>query len=520
VVRRSRNVLVPVLAALAALTAAPAWASSVLVRDRDGHVHVRQDRFLPTADALGRPRPAGPRAGARAPAARTRPLARAAGTKGPTVAHELSRLQAAGQLDALTADTYRQAYAGAKRTLKKLSGYRRQQLAAVLATTDAMAAARLFTASRLPAVFLTLERNRVWWASSPIPRSGQRVTFAGSGIVWQHYAGQGLQIQWLATFGKANGLWKAKRHDDELVALLDEAIGLAAQRAGGIAFEYLFRFDGGAPPWVSGLAQGTALSALSRATARTGDPKYLDAARAALGIFQTTPPAGVRVPTAAGAHYLQYSFAPQLHILNGFVQALNGLHDFAGIGDDDEGRALFAAGEADLRTELPAFDTGAWSLYSRPGVESDLSYHLLLRDFLAGLCSRLTAQAQREAGRATPYVIPDPALYCDTAQRFTDDASTPPVVTVVAHPLRATRRGSIGLRLSKLSSVTLTVRCGGTAIFAKALRLGYGRHDIPFQPAKAGGLTVDVRAVDPAGNVGTASGELAVGAKPKHKPKR
>ena len=34
--------------------------------------------------------------------------------------------------------------------------------------------------------------------------------------------------------------------------------------------------------------------------------------------------------------------------------------------------------------EVPAFDTGAWSLYSRGTVthESDLGYHTLLRDFL------------------------------------------------------------------------------------------------------------------------------------------
>src|SRR5439155_1184059 len=82
---------------------------------------------------------------------------------------------------------------------------------------------------------------------------------------------------------------------------------------GGIAWEYLFKFDGGRPPWVSGLAQGTALSALSRAAVRLGRSDYFEAARSALGIFKTPPPAGVRVDTPAGAHYLQYSFDPDLH---------------------------------------------------------------------------------------------------------------------------------------------------------------------------------------------------------------
>ena len=39
--------------------------------------------------------------------------------------------------------------------------------------------------------------------------------------------------------------------DDELRALLDEALGLATARAGGIAWESLFRFDHGAPPWIT-----------------------------------------------------------------------------------------------------------------------------------------------------------------------------------------------------------------------------------------------------------------------------
>ena len=63
------------------------------------------------------------------------------------------------------------------------------------------------------------------------------MSFAGSQLVWQYYPGQGIQIQWLGTFGKANGLFQQDGRDDELRALLDEALGLAAARAGGIAWE-------------------------------------------------------------------------------------------------------------------------------------------------------------------------------------------------------------------------------------------------------------------------------------------
>ena len=138
----------------------------------------------------------------------------------------------------------------------------------------------------------------------------------------------------------------------------------------------------------------------------------------------------------------------KLHIANGFTQALNGLHDFATLANDGEGRALFGAGEAELRVELPAFDTGAWSLYSRPGAESDLGYHKVLRDFLRGLCDRLTEDAGPAAARrrgtthrrrrrpaarrpeaSVPRPSPIPTLYCDTAQRFTADLTTKPTLT-------------------------------------------------------------------------------------------
>jgi len=458
--------------------------------------------------------------------------------KGPTVRAELQRLQSAGELGAATADGYRKTYSSAKATLKKLSGVRRVQLKAVLANVDATAAGGLFIPSRLPAVFLTLQRNRAWWSASPLPFAGQRVTFAPSQIVWQFYPGQGWQIQWLGTFGKANALWMVRTRDGDLRALLDEALGLATQRAGGITFEYLFHFDGGRPPWVSGLAQGTGLSALSRGAVRLKDTKYFDAARSALGIFKVPPPSGVLDKTRAGAHYLQYSYAPKLHIANGFAQALNGLHDFATLANDEEGRSLFSAGEAELRAELPAFDTGAWSLYSKPGAESDLGYHKVLRDFLRGLCDRLTEAQARQAGPApsssttappptggTPAgsvgvaPAPDPALYCDTAQRFTADLTTRPALSISPpSALRAKATGSVPFTLSKVSAVMITAVRRGTTVLQRTARLGRGRHKVELRPTKAGPLLIRVRAVDLAGNAGATQATVHVKpAAKKHK---
>jgi D-glucuronyl C5-epimerase C-terminus len=393
--------------------------------------------------------------------------------------------------------------------LKKLTGFRRVQLRAVIANVDATARGGLFTPTRLPSVFLTLARNRAWWASAPLPAAGQRTTFSGSQIVWQFYPGQGWQIQWLGTFGKANALWMVRTRDADLRRLLDEALGLAVSRAGGIAFEYLFTFDGGRPPWVSGLAQGTGLSALARGAVRLKDDKYFAAARSALGIFKVKPPVGVLRETQAGAHYLQYSFAPKLRIANGFAQSLNGLHDFAALANDAEGHTLFAAGEAELRHELPAFDTGAWSLYSKvggDGVESDLGYHKVLRDFLRGLCDRLG----KDGGS------PDPKVYCDAARRFTTDLTTKPKLKLTPpERLRAKAAASLRFTLSKVSTVRLTAVRGGKTVYDHTARLGYGAHRVTLRPSRPGRLVLRVQAVDLAGNAGVAQATVKVRAAAK-----
>ena len=401
-------------------------------------------------------------------------------------------------------------------------------MGAVLANLDQVAARGDLTVSRLPELFETVARNRQWWASGPLLGYGRRVSFQGSPLVWQYYTGEGLQIQWLGTFGKANALWKSGTHDEDLRALLDGALALAAQRAGGIAFEYLFDFGGGRPPWASGLAQATGSrrcrarrsGSASRATSRRHERRS--------GSSATAPPAGVRVNTPVGAHYLIYSYAPSLRVLNGFTQAVNGLHDFALLANDAEGRALFAAGEAQLRSELPAYDTGAWSRYSLQR-DADLSYHKLARDFLVNLCTRLEDDAARVAqtapvpaaatGGVTPQVpdtpppvpMPDPTPYCGAATRFSTYLRQPPVVALVSRRVRAGRPAALRLTLSKPSYVKLAVKRGDRTLVVLNARLGSGRRTLVWaHPRRGTELTVMLRATDLAGNVGSARGTLDV----------
>jgi hypothetical protein len=471
---------------------------------------------------------------------------------GPTVTAALASLKRSG---AITAAVYQQdnsAYVAAQSSLKRLSGTRRTELGGVLANVQAIAAAREFIPSRLPALFLTLERNRQWWTTGPQIASRVRVSFPGSKLVWEYYQGQGIEIQWLGTFGEGNGYYLSGNENANLRQLVSEIIPLATARAGGIAWEYMFQFDGGKPPWTSGLSQGTALQVLTRAWSRFKEPADLTAAQQALGIFKTAPPAGVRVTSAIGAHYLEYTYAPHDRIPNGEVQAVVGLYDYTSITKDPLGLKLFEAGDAEARARVPSYDTGAWSMYDQYG-ESDLSYHELLTEFLQHLCERTrkgapstptATPAPAPAPTPTPSPTPSPtpggtpetggagaarhlaqssstsagspaiaadAIYCTTAQRFTADLSTPPAIALVTSTLRGGTRGGVQISLSKISSVGLTIRRGGKVVWTNSATLERGKPRLLWvTPRKTGAYAVTLTATDLAGNSASASGTITV----------
>jgi D-glucuronyl C5-epimerase C-terminus len=324
-------------------------------------------------------------AAAASASAPTRPVLGAAPKAGLTFPQALAALGRSGELTASLASSDRATWIEARVAYKRLSGTRRDEIGAVLANLTAIAHAGELTPSRVPELVLTLARNTQWWSSGPLLAADQRVGFPGSGLVWEYYPGQGLEIQWLGTFGAANGLYDTRSYS-ALSALLNQALGLAAVRGGGIAWEYDFGFDGGVPPWVSAITEGTAVQAFGLTGALLHNAGYLADAHQALGIFTVAPPTGIRSATAAGARYLIYSFEPHDYVLNAFIQSLVGLFDLASTGDSLAAQ-LFRAGNAQARLDLPSYNTGGWSLYDQYS-DSTLSYHELLTGFLASLCAR------------------------------------------------------------------------------------------------------------------------------------
>jgi hypothetical protein len=388
--------LVVLIAALVLLTAAPpAVAGDRVLVVKGDRIEERWDPYAPpdTQPLVPDPPPAQARTAAAGPIKQALALALEKGKIGERKHEEFTRIL--NDAHAL----YDQRSVGERC---------RKQVGRVIGIMSAIASRGSLNASRMPALFFQLERNVEFWEQEPDVRIGERVSFGHDPLLFQHYAGYGIQIQPLGNFGKANGLWTECQEEpreckrDTLHALLVSMLQASSRRAGFTAWEYWFPFGGGFPPWASGMATATGMQALARGAIFFGEPQFMTAAKKALPIFLHKPPVGVRVRTGHGFHYVLYSFSPGLRVLNAFLQAVTGLYDYWKLSDDDRARRLFRKGDRRARRETPRYDTGSWSYYALPNKNlSTWDYHVLVTGFLENLCERVGAR-----------------VYCRTARRF------------------------------------------------------------------------------------------------------
>jgi hypothetical protein len=411
----------------------------------------------------------------------------------------------------------RRDWANANATLGRLSGTRRSELAYVVNSISALAAQHALTSDRIDPTFLVLRNNASFWSHAPLPGSGFRTTFGRDPAIFQYYPGHGMQLQPLASWGRANALAGAclnaihthsRKHPCRKAALtasLDRLAGLAAQRSGYTAWEYYFAYGTGTPPWVSGMTQATAAQALARGYRALGNRRWRKTALSALGAFKQAPPYGVSVPAPGGNHYLLYSFAPGYRVINADLQAVLGLGDTARFTHSPIARRLFRRGDRAARKAVAGFDTGAWSLYSASGAESTLSYHDLTAGFLAGLCDRLRAK-----------------VYCSAGRRFKRYEKEPTKIAVapVRKP-RAFKPLELDFTLSKIS--TVEVRVWGTRglTLSRELQLPRGRHGVSWSPPGRGRYRLRIVARGPSGPAGVVLKTIQVKLpKPKHHKKK
>ncbi|EFO22995.2 hypothetical protein LOAG_05488 [Loa loa] len=120
--------------------------------------------------------------------------------------------------------------------------------------------------------------------------------------------------------------------------------------------------------WHSAMAQGHALSVLTRAYVVTNDMKYLQVAKRALQLFKTEAAKGGVLNELFGHPWFEeYPTTPGTFVLNGFLYSLIGLYDFAQVSNSHDGEndsaKLFSLGLESLRIFLPLFDTGSGTFY-------------------------------------------------------------------------------------------------------------------------------------------------------------
>ena len=400
-------------------------------------------------------------------------------------------------------------YNAARAAIGRLDGARAAELGSVLGVVNQLAAAHLLEPSRLRATFLLLRRNTEFWTRAPFPAAGHRVNYGPA--VFQYYPGRGMQLQPLASWGRVNWLARTCLRDRtlarrraacpvrELRTAVDTLLGLAAQRGDFLAWEHYFSWGGGTPPWISGMTQATAVSALARASRALGEPRWRKAAHDALGGFEAAPPLGVN----GGDHFLMYSFSPGLRIFNGELQAVSGVGELASLFRDRRALRLFRRAERGARAMVAASDTGAWSLYSYAGREATLSYHQLIEEFLGDMCDR----TDREA-------------YCDAEARFARYEREPTRIGIAPFErLRARHTTAVRFRISKISSVSVRLYDREGLAFSRDMTLPYGTHQVGWTPPKRGRYRVRIEAQGPSGPVGVKGRTFRV-VLPKPKPKK
>lgn len=422
-------------------------------------------------------------------------LARPAAAQAATVGGAISALEGSGAINEDLAADARGAYMDARITRRNSSGASRQAIRFQIRRIESFAHADRITAERVRPLFETLQRNADWFDKNGPRPFGTDKRFGDSRIIFQYFPGQGWEFHPLSNFAKLNAVWTVKSAPARrsLGKYAHELIGWAVNRGGALAWEYYFPFSGSDAPFISSISQGTAIQALARAGNALNDAQITAAGRQGVLAFDNPAPVGLKVTRDIGNHYLGYSGNSRLMVLNMFLQALDGLHDFSIITDDAKAWDLYREGLKAARRETVDSDTGAWSLYNLGGNESPLNYHHLVIGFLRKICDETKE-----------------AVFCDTRAKFSSYLTESPRITGVKVKVRG-KRVIVTFRLSKKSSVSVNTTRGGRAAAGARATVGYGKRKFSLvRPKKKGSYKLNLVAVDLAGNRGSTTKTVRV----------
>jgi len=133
-------------------------------------------------------------------------------------------------------------------------------------------------------------------------------------------------------------------------------------------------------PWVSAMAQGQAISVLTRAYTLTQNNTFLEVINTAMGAFEVEKDlGGVRFKDTDGIWFEEYADPgdKDSKVLNGLVFALYGLYEYSFETNSSKGYSLFWIGTNTLEANIHRYDTGYWSYYDLLGNIASKGYHLI-----------------------------------------------------------------------------------------------------------------------------------------------
>jgi hypothetical protein len=183
---------------------------------------------------------------------------------------------------------------------------------------------------------------------------------------------RGGRAEWVIPVAQAAlGYWDLRLEDDPagdgFLPLADWLLSTVEDTPAGLAWltPHPVPKYGLAGNWPSAMGQGEAISVLLRAHDLSGDQRYLEVARGAFEPFLEDVADGGLAREWDGRLVLEeYPAREPVAVLNGWVFALFGVHEFATATGDERAAGLFARSSAALIELLPRYDAGWWSLYS------------------------------------------------------------------------------------------------------------------------------------------------------------
>lgn len=153
----------------------------------------------------------------------------------------------------------------------------------------------------------------------------------------------------------------------------------------GFEFPYYLTGQSFQPGWVSGMAQGMALSVYARAYLLTGDKKYIAAGNAVLKFMLSSVSSGgttidlryLDASLSRSVMYDEYPWLPSGYTLNGFMFAMLGVYDWMQMpAVGNTAQDSFSLALHTLRNVLPYYEIGGFSAYDMGHLTYGRSPHI------------------------------------------------------------------------------------------------------------------------------------------------